>query len=164
MPMSQLSKVIKHLRGIVHQQEAQHTSNGRLLELFITQRDETAFEELMRRHGPMVWGVCRRVLSNAHDAEDAFQAGREGSQPISIPDCLPRARGRTDIGIDFGGVSPGRLSTGRVRRTRRRCKHHRALRQVGQHPGSSFRKRNRRRRGHPSCIWLRACSSPWCHR
>ena len=74
MAMSQLSKVIKHLRGIVHQQEAQHTSNGRLLELFITQKDETAFEELMRRHGPMVWGVCQRVLPNSHDAEDAFQA------------------------------------------------------------------------------------------
>jgi RNA polymerase sigma factor (sigma-70 family) len=74
MAMSQLSKVIKHLRGIVDQQEAQHTSNGRLLELFITQRDETAFEELMRRHGPMVWGVCQRVIPNSHDAEDAFQA------------------------------------------------------------------------------------------
>ena len=53
------------------------TSDGELLEWFVTKRDESAeaaFEELMNRHGPMVFGVCRKVLQDRHDAEDAYQA------------------------------------------------------------------------------------------
>jgi RNA polymerase sigma factor (sigma-70 family) len=49
-------------------------TDGQLLDLYVTCKDERAFEALVRRHGPMVLGVCRRVLANPHDVEDAFQA------------------------------------------------------------------------------------------
>ena len=48
--------------------------DGALLDRFLAKGDESAFEALVVRHGPMVLGVCRRILSSPHDADDAFQA------------------------------------------------------------------------------------------
>src|SRR5262249_9375339 len=66
--------IIRHVRRIAFLHERTHMTDGQLLNCFLTQRDEDAFEALMRRHGPMVLGICRRVLANPDDAEDAFQA------------------------------------------------------------------------------------------
>jgi RNA polymerase sigma factor (sigma-70 family) len=49
-------------------------TDGQLLEKFAEHRDEAAFEAIVRLHGPMVFGVCRRILGQHHDAEEAFQA------------------------------------------------------------------------------------------
>jgi RNA polymerase sigma factor (sigma-70 family) len=49
-------------------------SDAELLQRFVTGRNEAAFAALMARHGPMVLGVCRRLLRHAQDSEDAFQA------------------------------------------------------------------------------------------
>lgn len=49
-------------------------SDGQLVERHVDRREEAVFEVIVHRHGPMVWGVCRRVLRDHHDAKDAFQA------------------------------------------------------------------------------------------
>jgi RNA polymerase sigma factor (sigma-70 family) len=63
-----------HLRSAARLQHSLGLTDGKLLESYLTRQDEAAFEVLLRRHGPMVLGVCRRVLSNRADIEDAFQA------------------------------------------------------------------------------------------
>lgn len=67
-----LDKLAKRLRqvagGIVERTDQE------LLQSFVTAQDNLALTELIRRYGPLVMGVCKRVLGNSHDAEDAFQA------------------------------------------------------------------------------------------
>src|SRR5260370_26467989 len=74
MPTGQMTQAIQHLRRAVLWRDGAGLSDAQLLEHFIERRDEAAFETLMRRHGPMGLGVCRRLLRNGHDADDAFQA------------------------------------------------------------------------------------------
>src|SRR5262245_24822449 len=52
----------------------QFESDRALLDRFIADRDSDAFAALVRRHGPMVLGICRRTVRDIHLAEDAFQA------------------------------------------------------------------------------------------
>jgi RNA polymerase sigma factor (sigma-70 family) len=68
------SPVTRYLRRMVSQPCAGGLTDAQLLEQFVAQRDEAAFEVLVWRHGPKVLGVCRRVLRHEQDAEDAFQA------------------------------------------------------------------------------------------
>src|SRR5262249_6578133 len=66
-----LAVAAQHLRAAVLRT---NSPDRELLGLYATDRDEGAFSVLLARHGPMVLGVCRRVLRNATDADDAFQA------------------------------------------------------------------------------------------
>jgi RNA polymerase sigma factor (sigma-70 family) len=54
--------------------EGEEQTDGQLLERCAGGQDRVALEILVRRHAPMVWGVCRRTLASHHEAEDAFQA------------------------------------------------------------------------------------------
>src|SRR5262245_968285 len=63
------TSVIEHIRRVV----GDGLRDGELLGRYVDRRDEAALTALVNRHGPMVWGVCRRHLSH-DDAEDAFQA------------------------------------------------------------------------------------------
>jgi len=74
MQTSGLNDVVQRLRRGFRHADGAHCADGELLERFVKTRDEAAFQALMERHGAMVLGVCRRVLRNQADADDAFQA------------------------------------------------------------------------------------------
>jgi RNA polymerase sigma factor (sigma-70 family) len=73
MKKGSFTSVLQFVHRLAHP-ETSASSDRELLDRFIERRDETAFEILVRRHGPMVLGVSRRLLADAHDVEDAFQA------------------------------------------------------------------------------------------
>src|SRR5437588_11922603 len=74
MATNPVNEFLQHLCRTELLREGEQQTDGQLLESFIRRRDRGALEALVRRHGPMVWGVCRRALRNHQDAEDAFQA------------------------------------------------------------------------------------------
>jgi RNA polymerase sigma factor (sigma-70 family) len=74
MATIQAGTVLRHIRNLAAGRKIGEQSDGALLRAFLSGNDQAAFEALLLRHGPMVLRVCRRVLGNAHDAEDAFQA------------------------------------------------------------------------------------------
>jgi RNA polymerase sigma factor (sigma-70 family) len=74
MSNAAMGAVVRHLRALAERRGAGGRTDRQLLHDFARQRDEGSFALLVRRHGAMVLGVCRRLLRQEQDAEDAFQA------------------------------------------------------------------------------------------
>jgi RNA polymerase sigma factor (sigma-70 family) len=74
MPTVHANRFLPALKRVVLVREIADRTDGQLLTAFIRERDGDAFAALVRRHGAMVLGVCRRVTGNADTADDAFQA------------------------------------------------------------------------------------------
>jgi RNA polymerase sigma factor (sigma-70 family) len=74
MPDGEMHAVVDFIHGLVVDSDLASQTDNELLRRFLASRDENAFEALVWRHGPMVLALCRRILRDPQDAEDAFQA------------------------------------------------------------------------------------------
>ncbi|HET6575921.1 MAG TPA: sigma-70 family RNA polymerase sigma factor [Fimbriiglobus sp.] len=96
-------------------------TDGQLLDRFLAGREEAAFAALVRRPGPMVFGVCRRVLGNAADADDAFQATF-----VVLVRKAGSLAGRGTVGDFLYGVAYHTALKARAQAVKRRAKEARA--------------------------------------
>jgi hypothetical protein len=116
MATSPMSAFIQHLRRTLLLRDGDGITDGQLLSRYIEGRDEDAFAALVKRHGPMVSAVCRRLLPNYHDAEEAFQAtflvlGRKAAT------VLPREMvGNWLYGVAYMAARRGKVAAARARR------------------------------------------------
>src|SRR5262245_64095636 len=74
MAKTAYSAILQFIRRISVDPRMRVSPDRELLQRFLGEQNEAAFEAILRRHGPMVLDVCRGVLANEADAEDAFQA------------------------------------------------------------------------------------------
>jgi RNA polymerase sigma factor (sigma-70 family) len=74
MTGSPLTEFLHRLRRSLRLRGEMETTDSELLQRYVADREEAAFEALVQRHGPMVLSLCRYLVHNPHDAEDAFQA------------------------------------------------------------------------------------------
>jgi RNA polymerase sigma factor (sigma-70 family) len=105
MSAIQCGRFVRQLRNVLARHDLAGLNDGDLWRRYLRERSEAAFETLVRRHAPMVMGVCRRVLRNEQDAEDAFQATllvlvRKGSRcqsPVKMANWLHGVAYRTAL-------------------------------------------------------------------
>src|SRR4051812_30787969 len=74
MSLGRVRHALRYLNGLLGRSAPAAHPDRDLLEAFARRRDDSAFAALVERHGPLVWGVCRRILAHEQDTEDAFQA------------------------------------------------------------------------------------------
>src|SRR5579859_3952745 len=96
--------------------------DGVLLERFLASRDESAFEALVRRHGPLVLGACRRLLADPNDADDVFQATF-----VVLARKAGAIRNRASVGAWLYGVAYRIARRAKARAERRRIEESQAV-------------------------------------
>ncbi len=116
MASPQVGTVARHLQRLAGAQAARELPDAQLLQRFALRREEDAFAALVGRHGPLVWGVCRRLTRHEQDAEDAFQA---------VFLALARRAGSIRNGESLGGwLYQAAYRTARRARRQRACREH----------------------------------------
>jgi RNA polymerase sigma factor (sigma-70 family) len=113
--------VMEHLRTLFSVGTVGALSDGHLLDLFVILYDESAFAALIERHGPMVHRVCRQVLGDAHDAQDAAQAVF-----LVLARRARSIRNRGSLASWLHGVALRTAAKARTAAARRRAHEHRA--------------------------------------
>jgi DNA-directed RNA polymerase specialized sigma24 family protein len=135
--------LIRHIRTLGDAVSTDQ-SDAQLLERFAARRDEDAFTALLERHGPMVFGVCRRVLRHEQDAEDAFQA------TFLVLARKAGSRGwRASIGPWLYAVAQRVALKARTLAARRRARHTEAADEVAAQPAGESAWHGRSGSGRP---------------
>jgi len=122
MHASTLKSVVEHLRKWTDPTRVRELSDADLLERFRRHREEAAFTLLLQRHGPMVLAVCRRILGDAHEAEDAFQASF-----LVLIRSADKIRKKHSLGSWLHGVASRVAHKARMRSARQRTQEREAL-------------------------------------
>jgi RNA polymerase sigma factor (sigma-70 family) len=110
-----LHALLDHFRRTTQPPAAEPLSDRQLLHRFADGRDEAAFAVLVQRHGPLVWGVCRRALQHTQDAEDVFQAAF-----LVLARKAATIRWQNDISPWLHAVAGRLAAEARAQRARRR--------------------------------------------
>src|SRR5262245_52943241 len=121
MVTARLQGALHHLRGLRDIEALSEAPDAQLLDRFARAGEEAPFAVLVRRHGPMVWSVSRRVLPNLHDAEDVFQATF-----LLLARKAPSIRKAGSVGSWLHGVAHRLALKARLQQARRQLREQRA--------------------------------------
>jgi RNA polymerase sigma factor (sigma-70 family) len=129
MGVGPLGNVVQHIGKLVAAEQARQFSDGELLELFARDRDQSAFAALVGRHGAMVLNVCRRILHNDLDAQDAYQAAF-----LVLVQKARSIRKKNSVGSWLHGVARRAATNLRKQSARRRVREQQVAVRPEQHP------------------------------